>query len=266
MAVEAGLLRGLTVLVTRPVSDAEPLCRLIEAAGGRAVAFPVLAILPLLDLSAAYALIDRLTTFDTAIFISKNAVDYGLRAMHTRGQNLDALTVMAVGQGTAARLRAAGIADLIAPKLASSEGLLALECLQAEQVHGRRILIFRGVGGRETLAETLRTRGASVEYVELYRRSQPAVDPAPVRAMLDNKAVGIVIITSSEGLESLLEQIGAESRMALLSLPLLVFSARTANYAKQQGWEGPAIISADPGDTGIMDALAQFAANSKASE
>ena len=68
-----GPLSGLGVLVTRPKDQAEPLCRLIEAAGGRALKLPGLVIAPATDSAAARRLLAA--DSDLLIFISRNAVD-----------------------------------------------------------------------------------------------------------------------------------------------------------------------------------------------
>ena len=74
---------------------------------------------------------------------------------------MDRYDVCVIGAGyggtTAAALLAAGRpADFTAAK-ADSEGLLADPAFA--DVAGRRILIVRGVGGRELLARSLRARG-----------------------------------------------------------------------------------------------------------
>ncbi len=64
-----------------------------------------------------------------------------------------------------------GFAEVIAPQDGfDSEAVIALPEFAADAVRGRKVLIFRGDGGRELLADTLRERGASVEYVTCYRR------------------------------------------------------------------------------------------------
>ena len=60
-----------------------------------------------------------------------------------------------------------------------SEALLELPALrEAIARPDPRVLIMRGEGGRELLAERLRELGASVEYLELYRRELPHYPPA----------------------------------------------------------------------------------------
>ncbi len=76
-----------------------------------------------------------------------------------------------VGAATAAILEAYGL-DVAYPEQGDdSEALLALPAFeQALRVHDPKVLIMRGEGGREFLAERLRGQGVAVDYLELYRR------------------------------------------------------------------------------------------------
>ena len=85
------------------------------------------------------------------------------------------LQVATVGGASVRALERFGITGVVAPQgRYDSESLLDLPALAA--VNGRRVVIFRGEGGRELLGETLRARGAVVEYAECYRRVRPELD------------------------------------------------------------------------------------------
>src|SRR5688572_24109224 len=66
-------------------------------------------------------------------------------------------SVCAVGAGTAAALRRAGIADVQSPARMDSEGLLALPALQ--DVRGRDVGLVTAPGGRGEITPALRARG-----------------------------------------------------------------------------------------------------------
>ena len=248
-------LEGLGVLVTRPAHQAQGLCRLIEAEGGRPIRYPVIEIQPLHDLSRITPILDRLQEFQIAIFISTNAVQHGVQLLRDRGLSLNPLTVVAVGRSTAASLEALGVAAPIVPSEASSEGVLALALFQPENITGRHVLIFRGEGGRELLAEHLRERGAEVEYAEVYRRVKPAVDEDTLRAYWGDRGeeVQIILTTSTEGLNNLLQMMGEAHRDKLSATPLLVMSERIAVLAQGLGFE--AVVAKDTTDEGLVDAL-----------
>src|SRR5262245_1512255 len=145
-------LSGRGILVTRPAGQAQRLATLIEAAGGRPILFPAIEIEPL------ERALPPLEEFDLVVFVSPTAVQCaGARA---KGSSVQ---VAAVGSGTRRELEAQGFTDVVAPgEGGDSEALLALAELQ--ELEGRRILIIRGEGGRELLADTLASRGAEVEY------------------------------------------------------------------------------------------------------
>jgi uroporphyrinogen-III synthase len=99
-----------------------------------------------------------------------------------------------------------------------------------------KVVIFRGVGGREALAEALRARGAQVEYIDCYRRVLPATDPQPVRTRLRENRLHGVVAASAEALRNLLELIGPAQRENLLRLPLFVQHERVAQAAHALGF------------------------------
>ena len=239
---------GLKIAVTRPRDQAAPLARRIEEAGGIPLLFPLLDIAPATDQAALREQISRLAQFDLAIFISPNAVHYGMAAIRAAGELPKNLKIATVGQGSAKALRELGLAGVIAPtERFDSEGLLALPELQ--DVAGWRVLILRGDGGRELLGDTLRARGATVEYAACYRRSKPQQD---IAALL-KAAPDALTVTSSEALAYLWQMLDDAQRESLCGIPLFVPHQRIAELARRQGWRQ--VLLTDAGDDGLLSAL-----------
>lgn len=223
-------LGGRGVLVTRPAAQAEGLCGLIEAAGGRAIRFPTIAIDPIETAETRALLADA---WDLMYFVSPNAVEQAL------AQSADAgwprvHWVAAVGRGTAKGLKAAGRApDLVPSDRYESEALL--EMPELADMRGRRVLIVRGEGGRGLFAEAMKARGAEVHFAEVYRRARPSVDAAPLLARWAAE-VDFAMATSDEVLLNLAEMLGPEGRERLLATPLVVIAERTAKTAQDLGF------------------------------
>jgi len=251
-------LRGYTVVVTRPEHQAGNLCRLIEAAGGKVILFPVLAIAAPQHPQAVLAVLQRLSQFDLAVFISPNAVDYGLRYAAEVGGLPTHLQIAAVGAGTARALQAAGHPPTLVPEHDfNSEALLALAALQ--QVAGKKVIIFRGEGGREHLADTLRSRGAQVEYVQVYRREKPPVDRAVLLGAWARHSIDAIVVTSNEGLQNLSDLIGSEGQAYLRDTQLVVVSQRAVELARNLGVQRAPLIAERAGDEAILAALSRCA-------
>ena len=245
-------LAGLKIVVTRPREQAVQLARRIEQAGGIPLLFPLLDIAAAQDPGILHEQISRLAQFDLAIFISPNAVQYGMAAIRAVDALLPSLKIATVGQGSAKALRELGITEIIAPaERFDSEGLLALPELQ--DIAGWHVMIFRGDGGRELLGETLRARGATVEYAACYRRGKPQLDAA---ALLD-AVPDAVSVTSSEALGHLWQMLGDAQRDSVRDTPLFVPHARIAELAHRQGWRQIRLTGA--GDDGLLSALIVWA-------
>ncbi len=257
-AGSGGPLHGLGVLVTRPAHQAEGLAGLIEAAGGRAFVFPLLEIGSLEAGSRAPPWIHDLPRCDFAVFVSANAVDHGLAMIEAHGGSIASMAVIAVGRATARRLEAHGIRGVSVPAVASSEGLLRLDMLKAERIAGKRLLIVRGAGGRELLAEGLRGRGALVDYAEVYQRRAAETDPKPLLALWDRGEIGAVVVTSTATLERLACLGGAAARERMLDVTLVVLSDRLAARARELGFRRPPLVAIDADDAGLVSALSAW--------
>ncbi|OGA06805.1 MAG: hypothetical protein A3D95_01395 [Betaproteobacteria bacterium RIFCSPHIGHO2_12_FULL_69_13] len=251
-------LAGRGVLVTRPREQAAGLAALIGSAGGRALLFPAIEIEEAGDPAPALSLIDRLEDFDLAVFISPNAVRKALELARARRGDRpwpEQLRVSAPGRGTREELERHGFSRVIAPSsLADSEALLALPELAA--VAGRRILIFRGEGGRELLGKALSARGARVEHAVCYRRVRPDADRGALLAAWQRGGVHAVTVSSSEGLANLDELLGRRGRRALRATPLFAPHPRVADAARRLGVRE--VVVAGPGDEEMLACLVAY--------
>jgi uroporphyrinogen-III synthase len=251
-------LSGRGILVTRPRGQADALAALIRARGGEPILCPTIAIEPCIDAPAATAVIARLAQFDVAIFISANAVEHGLACIRAHGVWPAQLTAVAVGPGTANALRKAGITTiLMPPERFDSEGMLDLPALEAPQ--GKRIVIVRGVGGREWLGAELECRGAHVEVAEVYVRRPAAIDVGPLIVRWRQGAVAAVVATSAEALTNLMLAIGplgASEQAMLRETPTVVTHSRVAAHARALGLT--CVLESASGDPAIVAILEGF--------
>lgn len=246
-----GELQGWSVVVTRPSAQAEGLCQRIEEAGGVAMR------LPLLD-------IERLTSprrpvapsggWDWILFVSVNAVALGAEQVR---ETLAAHGRLAtVGRATAQALRRQWRdPDVVPAGDYSSEGLLNMPALQS--MEGQNVLIVRGEGGRELLAQELRARGATVEYAEVYRRRALMPEVQDWARVLRALPQCIFTATSNEILVRLWESVPPEQRGQLVRQPLVVVGARVLKLAHELGFSGPC-LSTEPGDRAMVETMAQW--------
>lgn len=255
-----GDLSGLRVMVTRPAQQAEALMSQLETAGAKPWLFPLLEIAPIIS-SALERHITQLEQYDMAIFISPNAVHYGVEAVTAHQSWPASLQLATVGTGSAHELedRLHRIPDIIPAKGNDSEALLAETAMQ--HVVGKRILIFRGRGGREQLAKTLRARGAEVDYAEVYERRRPTIDSGALNEALRAEAIDVIVITSSEALDNLLAMVEPTSLSALRKIQMLVIHPRQADHVRQHGFILEPILAQDGSVDAIIKALTSLRAS-----
>jgi len=217
------------LLVTRFAPHAQQLADALTEAGYFSLAQPLLAIEPLQNTVRVEQFING--DFDIAIAVSGNAVACTHALLQ---QAWPTLTYFAVGSSTQTALKQHVKGTVYVPDdHFDSEGLLALDALQ--DVDGKRILILRGQGGRDLLDKTLIQRGASVEFLESYRRVALPIEAHQLHNNCQQADINGVIISSIEILNQLFTLVTNQHQHWLNTLTLYVPSERVAKHAAQLG-------------------------------
>ncbi|MBB1635761.1 fused uroporphyrinogen-III synthase HemD/membrane protein HemX [Cupriavidus sp. UME77] len=287
-----------TVVVTRPAGQSRQLTEALSAAGLDVLGFPLLAIGPVADDAPLRAALAQLADFALVVFVSPNAVAFALDAL---GQVQDkpapqwpaSVAVAVVGPASVAALAERGIAApnyrVIAPAGCTTgheadngdaanggDGAAArfdsealwqqLEAqLGAGALAGRQVLIIRGNGGRDWLAERLRAVGADVQAVEAYQRSVPTPGSMQWQAVRDALKPGAApqawLLTSSEAVRNLDEMarqaLSPQELACLRQVQCIAPHARIAEQALALGFSH--LLRAAPGDEGLLAACRQWA-------
>lgn len=226
---------ALRIIVTRPEGQQQALMAAIAADFPQfeAVHQPLIEIVPIADDKQASLLRQRMLNIDhyqAVIAISKNAAQSGLQWLDTYWpQPPEAIRWYAVGPTTADELKTELHPVQIPEQHYDSEGLLQLASLQ--QVQDEKILIWRGLGGRETLANVLRQRGAQVDYAELYERRQIPYSSQQWQTLLQQPA--LLLLSSGQGLDIIEQQV---DNLAAQVTAILVPSERVAEKARAKGY------------------------------
>ena len=170
----------------------------------------------------------KLDQYDKLIFISQNAVEFGMPMLETYWPQWPvSLGWFSVGPATASKLEAFDI-PVTFPENASSEGLLAISSFQSPV--DEKVLIVRGLGGRELLKETLLSRGAVVDYLEVYERRHVDYEGDFLGVSSDE-----VIATLYSG-EAIL-RLGELAKLSAMTFRLLVPTERLRVMAFDAGFD-----------------------------
>ncbi len=240
-----------TVVLTRPQADSERLSETLQNEGFQTRVMPIITIeaIPTAEQAPAPSLSDDAL----CIFISANAVRFGLPQLGSALARNSDLTVIAVGNKTRDTLAAEGIQAQV-PVRADSEGLLAMPALSAPD--SRDVVIVKGEGGRELLASELTGRGARVTEWACYRRCWPEVD---VSGLMEISAGLIFQVSSGEMVSRLSELLAGGGQADLFQSSIIVPSDRVARLATEIGW-GQVIRAEDASDDAFIRALKQHTA------
>lgn len=242
-----------TLIVTRPRQQCAAWLARLSALGVPAVALPLIEILPARDAGPVRAAWAALASADLAMFVSPNAVEQFFA--HAAGAVWPSHTLAAcVGPGSAQALAEHGVpAGLIvqpAPGAASLDSEHLWEQLAPRRDWaGARVLLLRGDGGREWLAERLAEAGACVEAVTVYHRSGPCLSEAEAvtLARVQAEPLSYVWLFSSAEAVAHLHGWQLAGHQAIATHPRIADAARAAGFSP--------VVLARPAPEAVTQAL-----------
>ncbi|MEM7401125.1 MAG: uroporphyrinogen-III synthase [Pseudomonadota bacterium] len=249
-------LAGKTIIVTRPLAQAQKFLEQLEVNLATTVHFPVLSISAIENISDAQRKFKNLQHYQTVIFISANAVHYAIDCLKELSLDFKDCTLAAVGPATKHALEHHGYDVNIVPQSGfNSEALLADPALT--EVRDKNILIIRGQGGREQLRENLVSRGANVDYAEVYQRQAPSSrNPVHLNELISENCA--VLLYSTESAQNMWSLCTKQERQWLTNVKFIVGSQRIAEAITRVGCINNSIIAENTSDEAMLDALVNY--------
>lgn len=247
---EARPLFGVRVLVPGSAAASQTLRVLLTRLGADAIIQPAIRTTDPLDWAPVDTALDALDQYDWLVFTNATGVDYFLRRLFARGEDvrrLAAVQLAAIGAGTADRLSRYHVRPECTPE--EYEPVSLARTLVADH-RGRRVLLVRATQGAESLAQALSAAGATVDQVTAYG-SMEVEDPDPdVAAALAGGEIGWIAITSSAAARSLVRLYGEALRRARFATigPLASATLRELGYE-------PAVEAQPQTTAGLVDAI-----------
>src|ERR1017187_3995592 len=253
---------GWRVLVPRTKEQAADVCDQLRACGAVPEQVPTIAVEPPRTPQQMERAVKGLVTgrYQWIAFTSVNAVravrekfeEYGLDARAFAG-----VKIAAVGEQTAAALRAFGIAaDLMPADDQSAEGLANAWPAYDDLLDPiNRVLLPRADIATEGLVNRLTDLGWEAEDVTAYRTVRAAPPPAPTREAIKGGGFDAVLFTSSSTVRNLIGIAGKPHAVTVIA----VIGPQTAKTAAEFGLRVD-VIAPKPSAAALVDALAEFGA------
>ena len=258
-----------TIVITRPSGQARQLSEALQASllkSGIATEFPpkiislpLLTIVPKSDDGLAHEIAETLQSADLAIFVSPNAIECTMRLLNKSWQGLSdrLIPIGVMGGSSMAALKNHGISAEKVPTAIilpqdnahwDSEGLWSE--LQKLQWHwpDKKVLIFKGDGGRDWLAETLKNAGAQVEAISVYARVPLDLNSSAWNDIHEmDFAQSLWLLTSSEAVRYL-----GQAKLPVNLATAICPHHNIADAAEQIGFGE--VFTCEPGDEALITA------------
>ncbi|MFO7572226.1 MAG: uroporphyrinogen-III synthase [Gaiellaceae bacterium] len=232
-------LAGKRVVVTRPRGTAERLVSELERLGAEVTVVPLIDVHP-----AAAATLDAVSRgdYDWIVFTSAN----GVRFVGDRLQRIDEARFAAVGPATAEALRELAIEPSFVPDRFTADAIAD----GLGDVASLHVLLPQADIADPALAEELRSRGATVEVVVVYRTIEIEPGAAGSGAL---RSADAVLLASGSAARSL-----ASLGIPLERVAITCIGRSTALEAEQAGLEVRLVADEATGEGMIRALVSHF--------
>jgi uroporphyrinogen-III synthase len=264
-----------TIVVTRPIEQAAQLIEAmrvqLQGTSAQIVSLPLLTIAPKEDAGLNAQIVGALRDVDLAIFVSPNAIECVMRLIKDSWQNIAKaiipIGVMGGSSRTALTHHGIGLESSPTPIIFprnneqwDSAGLWQELQLLHSNWAGRRVVIFKGDGGRDWLADTLKAAGATVNGVSVYARI-PLNPESPAWASITHIDMkqSLWLLTSSEAVRNLGTAIQSHVQQDVGVATALCSHQNIAQAAKEIGFGK--VLMCDPGDQALIAASRKWLAS-----
>jgi len=248
-------LTGKTILVTRPISEADDFIREIERLGGQAIHFPTIKIVSPISWRDCDEAIVNIHKYDGILFTSSNAVKSFIGRVELRGKAseiLNGIKLFAVGEKTRKTIESYQCKVASVPETFTAESLA--KSFVKEEIAGKRFLFPHGNLGRDVLIEELRKMGAEVDAVTVYQTIKPSAQDADrIKQMLANKEIDVITFFSSSSVKNFLELL---PNFEQNSIKIAVIGQTTARAVRECGLH-PDIIAKEATSESLAISIAQ---------
>ena len=218
------------ILVVRAKRVEDEFLELLNDANLDFQSIPIMSIKRLPASKLVQDVIENFEHYHFAIFISSNAVKFGVSSLQHSWPTLpQGVQYLCVGQNTG-QLLSKYASNVASPNtMLTTEGLLLMP--QLKLLTDKKVAIFRGKGGREDLTIELKERGALVSVCELYQRFIDKTKVALARSQLPS--VDCLVAHSGQ----LLESMGKPPETSVDRICVIVPSARVGGIARGLGYK-----------------------------
>ncbi|HEY9042024.1 MAG TPA: uroporphyrinogen-III synthase [Rheinheimera sp.] len=242
---------GIPFLITRPAGKADNLLASLDSDG---IAYLYQPLITTAQVSLKTQDLQLLQQADAIIFVSVSAVSCLQNQVDAA---LLTAPLFAVGQTTAMALQRWLAREVIVPEDQRSEGLLQLPQLQ--QVAGKTLAVVRGNAGRELIKQGLVSRGATVRYIQSYKRLPLPLDGALLCQQWQLAGIRCIVATSNEILQQLFSLVPAVNQHWLQQCDWILVSPRMQDSAVALGIAPERItLAVNANDSALLAAISQL--------